>query len=427
MKLEYILLGALLAGPRTGYDLKKFMDTHGRFLRSNTQMSQVYRSLTTMADRAGSASRSRAGRAPRTPRSTGSPPRARPCSSTGSPVPYHPPTRVPGPGAYAVRLHFAGFLTVDQLSRPARHRDRGPAATGREVPVSGTAPSSTSRRLPFDADSRPRQRPVPRDRRRRHRRPHRQPDRAPRRPARRPAARTPAPPNRSTSHRTDSKGHPMRAIMIMFDSLNRHLLPPYGSDTIISPELPAAGRTDGHLRQLLRRILPCMPARRELHTGRYNFLHRSWGPLEPFDDSMPEQLGRAGIHTHLTSDHQHYWEDGGATYHTRYSTWEFLRGQEGDPWKGVVAEPKRRADAERRCIGRTGSTGATCRPRPSTPRPGPSTAGWSSSRPTSAPTTGCCRSRPSTRTSRSSPTSTTRTCIRTTTTGRSSTGRHTAG
>ena len=33
-----------------------------------------------------------------------------------------------------------------------------------------------------------------------------------------------------------------------------------------------------------------MPARRELHTGRLNFLHRSWGPLEPFDDSMPEIL-----------------------------------------------------------------------------------------------------------------------------------------
>lgn len=26
--------------------------------------------------------------------------------------------------------------------------------------------------------------------------------------------------------------------------------------------------------------MPCMPARRELQTGRYNFLHRSWGPLE---------------------------------------------------------------------------------------------------------------------------------------------------
>src|SRR5919206_1023066 len=82
-----------------------------------------------------------------------------------------------------------------------------------------------------------------------------------------------------------------------------------------------------------------MPARRELHTGRYNFLHRSWGPLEPFDDSMPQILGEAGIHTHLASDHPHYWEDGGATYHTRYTTWEFFRGQEGDPWKGVVPGP----------------------------------------------------------------------------------------
>ena len=55
--------------------------------------------------------------------------------------------------------------------------------------------------------------------------------------------------------------------------------------------------------------LPCMPARRELHTGRYNFLHRSWGPVEPFDDSMPEILKRNGVYTHLVSDHTHYWED----------------------------------------------------------------------------------------------------------------------
>jgi arylsulfatase A-like enzyme len=52
---------------------------------------------------------------------------------------------------------------------------------------------------------------------------------------------------------------------------------------------------------------------------------------------MPELLGAGGIHTHLASDHPHYWEDGGATYRTRYTTWEFFRGQEGDPWKGVVA------------------------------------------------------------------------------------------
>lgn len=48
MKLEHLLLGVLAMHPRTGYDLKKYMDTHGRFLRSNTQMSQVYRSLAAM-------------------------------------------------------------------------------------------------------------------------------------------------------------------------------------------------------------------------------------------------------------------------------------------------------------------------------------------------------------------------------------------
>ena len=76
-----------------------------------------------------------------------------------------------------------------------------------------------------------------------------------------------------------------------------------------------------------------MPARRELHTGRYNFLHRAWGPLEPFDDSMPRMLTENGVYSHLISDHYHYWEDGGATYHNRYSSWEIVRGQEGDKWR----------------------------------------------------------------------------------------------
>jgi arylsulfatase A-like enzyme len=84
---------------------------------------------------------------------------------------------------------------------------------------------------------------------------------------------------------------------------------------------------------------PCMPARRDLHTGRYSFLHRSWGPLEPFDDSMPHILRENDIYTHLVSDHYHYWETGGATYHAQYNSWEFSRGQEGDPWKGHVAMP----------------------------------------------------------------------------------------
>ncbi|GAA3777819.1 hypothetical protein GCM10022240_31430 [Microbacterium kribbense] len=51
MKLEHLLLGVLLMRRRTGYDLKRFMDLQGVFMRPRTQMSQVYRSLVQMAQK----------------------------------------------------------------------------------------------------------------------------------------------------------------------------------------------------------------------------------------------------------------------------------------------------------------------------------------------------------------------------------------
>lgn len=124
--------------------------------------------------------------------------------------------------------------------------------------------------------------------------------------------------------------------MVMFDSLNRRYLPNYGCEWTHAPNFQRLEDRTVTFDNCYVGSMPCMPARRELHTGRMNFLHRGWGPLEPFDDSMPEILKESGIYTHLTSDHQHYWEDGGATYHSRYTSWEISRGQEGDPWKGIV-------------------------------------------------------------------------------------------
>lgn len=132
----------------------------------------------------------------------------------------------------------------------------------------------------------------------------------------------------------------MKCVMVMFDSLNRHLLPPYGCDWTHAPNFTRLAERTVTFENAYVCSMPCMPARRDLHTGRPNFLHRSWGPLEPFDDSVPEMLANAGVYTHLASDHYHYWEDGGATYHNRYSSWEFFRGQEGDLWKGQVADPE---------------------------------------------------------------------------------------
>lgn len=132
----------------------------------------------------------------------------------------------------------------------------------------------------------------------------------------------------------------MRAIMLLFDTLNRRMLEPYGCDWTKTPNFRRLAEKTVTFDNCYSGSLPCMPARRELHTARYNFLHRGWGPLEPFDDSMPELLGSHGIYTHMISDHQHYWEDGGATYHNRYQSWECVRGQEGDAWKGQVRNPE---------------------------------------------------------------------------------------
>ncbi len=125
----------------------------------------------------------------------------------------------------------------------------------------------------------------------------------------------------------------MKAIMVMYDSLNREMLESYGCDWTITPNFKRLAKKTVQFDNCYVGSMPCMPARRELHTGRINFFHRSWGPMEPYDDSMPEILKKGGVYTHLVSDHQHYWEDGGATYHNRYSSWEIARGQEGDLWK----------------------------------------------------------------------------------------------
>ena len=132
----------------------------------------------------------------------------------------------------------------------------------------------------------------------------------------------------------------MKCVMVMFDSLNRHMLPAYNDQAWLkTPNFQRLAERATTFDSSYVSSMPCMPARRELHTARPNFLHCGWGPLEPFDDSVPRQLSEAGVYTHLITDHYHYFEDGGGTYHTRYDSWEFYRGQEGDPAVGQVADP----------------------------------------------------------------------------------------
>ena len=134
----------------------------------------------------------------------------------------------------------------------------------------------------------------------------------------------------------------MKTVFVLFDSLNRQALSCYNRE---APPTPAFDRLaakgivfDNHYAG----SLPCMPARRDLLTGRLNFLHRSWGPVEPFDQCFPTLLQQQGIYAHLISDHYHHWEEGGCGYHNTFSSAEFVRGQERDLWKAMVEPPHER-------------------------------------------------------------------------------------
>lgn len=128
----------------------------------------------------------------------------------------------------------------------------------------------------------------------------------------------------------------MKTVFLVLDTVRRDYLEAYGNEWVRTPSLARLSRAGVTFDNHWVGSLPCMPARREFMTGRYNFLDRSWGPIEPFDDTLPKALRLAGVFTHLITDHFHYFELGGENYHTSFNTWDFHRGQEHDPWASFV-------------------------------------------------------------------------------------------
>lgn len=131
----------------------------------------------------------------------------------------------------------------------------------------------------------------------------------------------------------------MKTILVVFDSLNRTAIAPYGAAADQTPNFARLAKRGVTFDRHYAGSLPCMPARRDMHTGRLNLTHRPWGPLEPFDNSYARLLSAAGCYTHMVTDHYHYFEAGGAGYATAFDSWEFVRGQEYDPVQVRVDPP----------------------------------------------------------------------------------------
>ena len=126
---------------------------------------------------------------------------------------------------------------------------------------------------------------------------------------------------------------PSKAVVVLLDSLNRHMIGAYGGTEFSTPNLDRLSERAVVFDKHFTGSLPCMPARHDILVGAMDFLWRPWGSIELWERPVTHQLRRKGIPTMLFSDHPHLFETGGENYHTDFYAWEYLRGHESDPWK----------------------------------------------------------------------------------------------
>jgi arylsulfatase A-like enzyme len=124
----------------------------------------------------------------------------------------------------------------------------------------------------------------------------------------------------------------MNTVFILMDSLNRHYLEAYGCKDVKSPNITHLAQRGVTFTNHIIGSAPCMPARRELMSGRREFLWRGWGHMEPFDRHVAARCRQAGAATQMITDHYHYWENNAHGYIEHFNGYEMIRGHELDPW-----------------------------------------------------------------------------------------------
>ena len=108
-------------------------------------------------------------------------------------------------------------------------------------------------------------------------------------------------------------------VVLLLDSLNRHMLGSYGGTEFDTPNLDAFAAHSVRFTSHVTGSLPCMPARHDILCGSLDFLWRPWGSIEIWEEPITAQLRRAGVTTMLVSDHPHLFETGGENYHTDFT------------------------------------------------------------------------------------------------------------
>jgi arylsulfatase A-like enzyme len=138
----------------------------------------------------------------------------------------------------------------------------------------------------------------------------------------------------------------MNVILIVIDSLRTDHVGCYGNDWISTPNLDALARESVRFTNAYPESLPTLPFRRSLYTGcrvfpfeghvahKGDFVSMSpgWGPMREDRDALAELFQMRYYRTALISDCYHQFKPS-MNFHRGFSQWQWIRGQESDPYK----------------------------------------------------------------------------------------------
>src|SRR4029453_5952638 len=92
-----------------------------------------------------------------------------------------------------------------------------------------------------------------------------------------------------------AKPSPTNAILILLDSLNRHMLGSYGGREFRTPNLDSFVSRSLRFEKHYAGSLPCIPARHDILCGALDFLWKPWGSIELWEDSIVAYLRRGRV------------------------------------------------------------------------------------------------------------------------------------
>lgn len=134
----------------------------------------------------------------------------------------------------------------------------------------------------------------------------------------------------------------MNLIVIVTDTFRADHLGCYGNERVRTPNLDRLASEGVTFTNVYGDGLPTIPMRRVFYTGNTILPEGAWRPLSPDDITVAEILGERGYTTGLVADCYHMFKPG-MNLHRGFDSWEWIRGQESDPWHSGprdAVEPK---------------------------------------------------------------------------------------